>query len=154
MPSARQESILNSNTYDDEFQEVFLLKPRRYAVSMLRSQKEAVLRSLREAEERSVASVEAAAVAVSAAKLDFLEASLKADWDQAKLLTGSLHIIADEQHLQKQKWLREQEESAAEAVQYYMKQQLCMNHISNWSVWKEQTFAVALARRKRGRQVW
>lgn len=46
----KQDAVMTSNTYDSEFTEIFTLRPRRYAVSMLRSQREEVLKTLREKE--------------------------------------------------------------------------------------------------------
>ena len=106
---ALQEGILTSSTYDKEFTEVFVMKPRRYAVSMLRSQREEVLQTLRANSQKSTAAVESAAAAVSAAKLDFLEAGLKSDWETATQMKGALAILKDENHLWQVSWLKEQE---------------------------------------------
>ena len=75
---------MTSNTYDSEFLEVFELRPRRFAVSMLRSQKEEVMKVQRDREQASMASVESAAVAVNSARLEFLEAGLLADWGKPR----------------------------------------------------------------------
>ena len=49
--------MLTSNSYDSEFNEIFTLKPRRYSVSMMRSQREEVLKVLREKEPRWIKAV-------------------------------------------------------------------------------------------------
>lgn len=130
---------MTSNTLDSEFLEVFELRPRRFAVTMLRSQKEEVMRSLRQAEEASMASVECAAVAVNSARLEFLEAGLQADWATAQTLKGSIALIADEQHLWRQKWLLQQECNATKAVDWYEQMYMKMVNVHTFSMWK--TFA-------------
>ena len=127
---------MTSNTFDSEFLEVFELRPRRFAVTMLRSQKEEVMKVLREHEQASMASVESAAVAVNSARLEFLEAGLLADWGKAKTLKGSVALVADEQHLWRQKWLSKQEGNASKAIDWYMNQCMRMTHVSTFSMWK------------------
>ena len=103
-----QEGLLNSNTYDQELVEVFTIKPRRYTVSMLRSQREEVVANLRANAEKSTTMVETAAAAVSSARMDFLEAGLRKDWQMATHMKGAASILRDEQHLWQQKWLLQQ----------------------------------------------
>ena len=127
---------MTSNTYDSEFLEVFELRPRRFAVSMLRSQKEEVMKVQRDREQASMASVESAAVAVNSARLEFLEAGLLADWGKAQTLKGSVALVADEQHLWRQKWLSQQEGNASKSIDWYMDQCMRMTQVSTFSMWK------------------
>lgn len=60
LPQNCEESLLTSNIYDMEFQEIIAGKPRRYTVSMLRSQRDHVLNQIRAQEEMSKAAVDAA----------------------------------------------------------------------------------------------
>lgn len=132
--------MLTSNTYDGEFREVLTLKPRRYAVSYLRSQRDDVIAKLRADEEKATASVESAAAAVLSARLDYLERGLHHDWAQADKVAGAYALLEDEQHLWSQKWVRQQEEHAAEAVTWLTEKQLRMRHLSNWAQWQSEGF--------------
>jgi len=63
-------------------------------------------------ESATVACVETAAMAVHAAKLEFLQHGLKADHEAALQMKGALALIDDEQHLWMQKWRQQQEDEA------------------------------------------
>lgn len=116
------------------------LRPRRYAVSMLRSQRDEILAKLRKSEEAATASVEKSAVAVMSAKLDYLRSGLEADWATAKQMTGALFLIEDEEHLHTQMWMRKQEAEAVEAVSWYCDKKMRMHHIQAWGLWKSAAF--------------
>jgi hypothetical protein len=115
-----QANLLSSNVHDDEFAEVIAQSPARYCVSMLRSQKELAMEIIRHREECSTAEVDQAAIQVAVAKFNFFTKGLKADWDTAENIRGSLSLLADEQHVWEQEWLAAQEKVADEVVKSHM----------------------------------
>jgi hypothetical protein len=133
-----QDMVLNSSAYDSEFQELWTTKPRRYHPSALRTHKDEVLVRIRASQEKTTLKVEGAAIAVTKAKLDFLEEGLKADWEAMDRVCSAVALLADEDHLHQQGWLQTNEDKAEAAVNWYMEHRMKIVSVQKVSQWKAE----------------